>query len=416
MATFEYEAVDLQGKNLRGIVNADSPRHARQTLRGQNLTPIKIANPSRGQGRAGDKKFRAGGLSIGLNREPSISSKELVLITRQLATLVDTGVPLEEALNALAQQSDSERVRGLILSVRERVLEGWRFSDAMGEHPKSFSPLYRAVVAAGETSGDLGSVLERLATMLEKNRAIRSKAITALIYPIVLAVVSIGVVIALMRFVVPKIVDQFADFDAQLPFITRMVIAISEGIGNYGLWILLALLVFGVLCWQLLKQPAIRERVDKSLLSFPLLGKLIRGLDGARFGRTLATLFAGGAPLIDALTGAQRTLTNSYIKKRLDIAITSVREGAGLSAGLKRAGTLPPMMVHMVAAGEKSGELPKLLDKTAEHLEEEFETVTTVGLRLLEPVIVVAMGIIVMIIVLSIMLPTLQLNTLASGG
>lgn len=414
MATFDYEALDQGGKNQRGVITADNPKQARQDLRAKHLTPIRIAN-AREKARATQNEGKTLSSIFGA-RKQHISEKELVLVTRQLATLVETAVPLEEALNAVSQQSESDKIRGLILSVRERILEGWRFADALGEDEKSFPALYRAVVAAGEASGDLGTVLERLATMLEKNRAIKNKATTALIYPIVLMVVSIGVVIALMRYVVPKIVEQFDDFSADLPFITDLVISLSNGIRDYGLVLLGGVFLIALAGWQLLQQPNIKLRVDKSLLKLPIIGKLLRGLEGARFGRTLATLFAGGAPLIDSLIGAQRTLTNTHIKDKLDTTITMVREGAGLSQGLKRAGVLPPMMTHMVAAGEKSGELPKLLDKTAEHLENDFETATTVALRLLEPVIVVFMGLIVMTIVLAIMLPTLQLNTLASGG
>ncbi|MEL6113323.1 MAG: type II secretion system inner membrane protein GspF [Pseudomonadota bacterium] len=415
MATFEYEALDFSGRNKRGVITADTPKKARDLLRQQRLTPVKIAN-ARQQGASTGAKAGLKGGSKSARGTKHLKTKELVLITRQLATLVATGIPLEEALNAVASQSDSEKVRLLILQVRERILEGWRFADALAEDPNSFPALYRAVIAAGETSGDLGAVMERLATMLEKNRNMQNKAMTALIYPLALAVVAMGVVIALMRYVVPKIVTQFEDFDAELPLLTQIVISISNALRDYGALMAGLMLIIGLATWQGMKRPGIKVRVDRAVLKVPVLGKLMRALDGARFGRTLATLFAGGAPLIDALLGAQRTLANSHIREQLDTTITMVREGAGLSQGLKRANVLPPMMTHMVAAGEKSGELPALLDKTASHLEDEFETATTIALRLLEPVIIVAMGLIVMVIVLSILLPTLRLNTLASGG
>ena len=412
MATFEYEALDPSGRNKRGVITADSPREARQSLRQQQLTPVRLSN-------ARDRKTSERSLSNYQLRDRSaghLSSKELVLVTRQISTLVETAVPLEEALGAVAEQAENDKVCRIILGTRDRILEGWRFADALGENEKSFPALYRAVISAGEASGDLGGVMERLATMLEKNRAIRNKAISSLIYPIVLLLVSLIIVGLMMRFVVPKIVTQFEDFNAELPFLTRMVIAISDGLRDYGLVILVALAAIIGLCVYLWRQAGPRLGIDRWLLSIPFIGKLLRGLDGARFARTLATLFAGGAPLIDALTGAQRTIMNSHIRDQLDITITMVREGAGLSRGLKKANALPPMMTHMVAAGEKSGELPKLLDKTAAHLEDEFETATSVALRLLEPLIVVFMGIIVMTIVLSILLPTLRLNTLAAGG
>ncbi len=299
--------------------------------------------------------------------------------------------------------------------MRERVLEGWRFADALGEDKKSFPDLYRAVVAAGETSGDLASVLDRLATMLEKNRSMMNKAIASLIYPAALAFVAGGVVTALMTQVVPKIVEQFQTFDAELPFVTRFVMAISGFLGSYGLYLVMAATLGSAAFLQAMKSPPFKLAVDRWVLTVPLIGKLLRGLDGARFARTLATLFAGGSPLLDSLRGAQRTIGNSFIRDRLDGAITNVREGASLAASLKRANVLPPMMIHMIGAGERAGAVPLMLDKAAAQLEEEFDTASTIALRLLEPAIIIAMGGAVMIIVVSILLPILRLNSLAAS-
>ncbi len=404
MPTFEYEALDQSGRTKRGVVTAETARRARAELRRLNLTPIGLASAS-------EKSDKA---AIG-SRPVRISQRELVPLTRQLSVLLGAGAPLEEALSAIALQADSPRVRTRLLAVRERVMEGWRFADALGEDPKSFSGLYRAVVAAGEASGDLSPVLDRLATMLEKNRAMRSKAIGALVYPAGLAIFASGVVAALMTLVVPRIIEQFSAFDAQLPLITRIVIVVAEFLGAYGLVILLALVAGSIAFWRGMKAPAFKLAVDQRFLMLPLLGKLLRGLDGARYARTLATLSAGGAPLLESLTGAGRTVSNAHIRKRLDHAVTQVREGATLAGALKRAEALPPMMVHMVAAGERAGELPKLLDKAADQLEEEFDTVSTVTLRLLEPIIIFLMGGVVGVIVISIMLPMLQLNRLAAG-
>jgi general secretion pathway protein F len=295
------------------------------------------------------------------------------------------------------------------------VLQGWRLADAMAEDKRSFPDLYRAVVAAGEASGDLGAVLDRLATMLEKNRSMRNKAIASLIYPAALALVAIGVVTALMVFVVPKIVEQFQTFDAQLPFVTRLVIGVSSFIANWGLLLLALLTLGGAAFWQGMRQPAFKLAFDKAVLRTPVLGKLARGIDGARFARTLSTLFAGGAPLLDSLSGARETVSNAYIRERLALTIAQVREGGGLAQSLKRADALPPMMIHMVAAGERAGAVPQLLDKAAAQLEEEFDTASTVALRLLEPVIIIGMGGVVMLIVISILLPILRLNALASA-
>ncbi|MEQ1931924.1 MAG: type II secretion system inner membrane protein GspF [Parvularculaceae bacterium] len=403
MPAFEYEALDLGGRSKRGVVNADSARQARRELRRLGLTPLRISAP---------REKRAG---LAGRREARIAARDLVPVTRQLSVLVGASTPLEEALNAVALQAPRQLARQRLLAVRERVVEGWRFADALGEDQKSFSPVYRAVVAAGEASGDLAGVLERLATMLEKNRAMKNKALAALIYPLALALVAGGVVTALMTQVVPKIVEQFETFDAKLPFVTRLVVGASNFVGAYGVYCLAAAAVGALSFWQAMKAPAFKRRFDRGVLTLPVLGGLLRGLDGARFARTLSTLFSGGAPLLDSLVGAQRTVSNDYMRGRLDGAIAMVREGSSIAAALKRAAVLPPMMTHMVAAGEKAGAVPKLLDKAAEQLEEEFDTASTIALRLLEPAIIIAMGGVVMLIVVAIMLPILRLNALAAG-
>ncbi|MEM9495939.1 MAG: type II secretion system inner membrane protein GspF [Pseudomonadota bacterium] len=403
MPAFEYEALDAGGKSRRGVVSADNERQARRELRRLKLTPVGIAAP---------RSNRKDGARAA---KPRVKGGELVMATRQLSALISASTPLEEALNAVAVQFDNRRARARLLSVRERVMEGWRFSDALAEDEKSFPALYRAVIAAGETSGDLGGVLERLAAMLEKNRSIKNKALASLIYPAALAIVAGGVVTALMIFVVPKIVEQFNTFGAQLPLVTRIVIGISDSVVNYGLYGALAALLIGAGVWRALKEKPVRLAVDRQVLRLPVIGRLARAGDGARFSRTLATLTAGGAPLLDALTGAQKTVANAHIRDRLDGAVTMVGEGASLAAALRRANALPPMLAHMVAAGERAGALPSLLDKAADQLEEEFETASTVTLRLLEPAIIVAMGGAVAVIVLSIMLPILRLNSLAGG-
>ena len=404
MPAFEYEALDLTGKTKKGILSADSLRQARRELRQLNLTPVKVSEPR--------AQKREAGLG---NTAPRVTQSQLVIMTRQLAALLGASTPLEEALNAVASQSEKPAARTRILAVRERVMEGWRFADALAEDKKSFPALYRAVIAAGETSGDLGGVLERLATMLEKNRAMRSKAIASLIYPAALAFVAVGVVAALMIFVVPKIIEQFNSFDAQLPFLTRMVVGISDWIVNYGLYAALAIIILVAGFWRAMKEPAFKLAVDQWVLGLPVFGKLARAVDGARFARTLATLFSGGAPLLDAIIGAKKTVSNAYIAKRLETTVTMVGEGSSLAAAIKRAGVLPPMLTHMIAAGERAGALPDLLDKSAVQLEEEFDTASTVALRLLEPAIIVAMGGAVVVIVLSILLPILRLNALAAG-
>ncbi|MAW81201.1 MAG: type II secretion system protein GspF [Parvularcula sp.] len=404
MPAFEYEAVDFGGRTKKGVLSADSPRQARQELRRMKLTPLRLSAP-RSERKAG---------AFGSDK-PRVKPAQLVMMTRQLSALIGAGTPLEEALNAVAVQSESGPARTRLLSVRERVMEGWRFADALAEDEKSFPPLYRAVIAAGETSGDLGGVLDRLASMLEKNRAIKNKAVASLIYPAALMMIAGGVVTALMVFVVPKIIDQFNSFNAELPFLTKVVVGLSNWTVSYGLFALLFIVILGVAFWRAMKEPRFKLAVDRFMLRVPVLGRLSRGVDGARFARTLATLFSGGAPLLDSLVGAQKTVSNSYIRSRLDRTVTMVGEGASLAAAIKRADVLPPMLTHMIAAGERAGALSELLDKAALQLEEEFDTASTVALRLLEPAIIVAMGGAVLVIVLSILLPILRINTLAVG-
>ena len=407
MPAFDYEALDGAGRAKRGVVTADTPRLARAELRRLKLTPVALA--------AAKDDSAKGGLLGGAPAASRIKPGQLVLITQQLSVLLGAGTPLEEAIGAVALQADQPAVRKRLLTVRERVTEGWRFADALAEDKKSFPELYRAVVAAGEVSGDLTGVLDRLAVMLEKNRAMQNKALGALIYPAALALFAGGVITALMTQVVPQIVEQFQAFDTELPWVTRFVVSISDFLGAYGLWVLLAFVFSGIGLWQALRQPVFRLGFDRWLLTLPVIGKLIRGIDGARFARTLSTLVSGGAPLLDSLTGAQRTIGNAFVRERLDGAIAAVREGASLASAIQRANVLPPMMTHMVAAGERASALPKLLDKSAIQLEEEFDTASTVALRLLEPLIIVGMGGFVMVIVVSIMMPILQLNSLAAG-
>lgn len=403
MPAFEYEAMDFGGRTKKGVLSADSQRQARQELRRMNLTPVRLSAPRSEQ--------KAGAFGA---QKPRVKSGQLVMMTRQLSALIGAGTPLEEALNAVAVQAEGP-ARTRLIAVRERVMEGWRFADALGEDEKSFPVLYRAVIAAGETSGDLSGVLDRLASMLEKNRAIQNKAVASMIYPAALMVIAGGVVTALMVFVVPKIIEQFNSFNAELPFLTKVVVGLSNWTVSYGLIVLLLLAAGGAAFWRAMKEPAFKLAVDRFMLRLPVIGRLSRAIDGARFARTLATLFSGGAPLLDSLTGAQRTVSNAYIRSRLDRTVAMVGEGASLAAALKRADVLPPMLTHMVAAGERSGALSALLDKAAIQLEEEFDTASTVALRLLEPAIIVAMGGAVLVIVLSILMPILRINTLAVG-
>ncbi len=404
MTAFRYEAVDAAGRRKRGVITAETQRRARKEIQTAGLTPLSIKS-------VGDKA-RAAKAGV-LDRPRNPKAADVIGATRQLATLIDASTTVEEALAAVASQMKGSPMADILLAVRARIIEGWRLSDAMGEHPKVFSELYRGIIAAGESSGNLGPVMLRLADMVEKNRAMAMKALSAMIYPAAIVIVSLVVVGALMNVVVPKIVDQFASSGADLPLLTVIVIAASDFVRGYGLLILLLFVAAGVGVWQARKRPGPRKAMDRALLRVPLIGGLLRDLDAARFSRTLATLFSSGAPLLDSLKAARRTVTNAYIKDRLEVTLTSVREGASLSVGMRRADVFPPMMSSMVAAGERSGAVPQLLEKTASHMEEGFDNAVTVALRLLEPLVIILLGGVVLVIVMAIMMPILQINTLA---
>ncbi len=403
MTAFHYEALDKEGRRKKGVLSADSIALARAELSRAGLSPLSLeaVAAQKDNGKQQDR----------LRIKPTM----LVPLTRQLAVIVSAGAPVEEALQAVAMQMEDEAVNQILLGVRARVMEGWRLSEAMGEYRQSFSPLYRGIIAAGEQSGDLGTVLQRLATMQEKSRTLKMKALNALIYPAVLVIILVAVTIGLMVFVVPKIVEQFDMLGAELPLITRFVIGVSGFLGNWGWMLALVIALAGLGLWRAMGMAGPRLYLDRLILKLPIIGKLMRGLDAARFSRTAATLFASGAPLLDSLQAARRTMLNSHMGTQVDDAIVAVQEGAGLAPALRRSTAFPPMMVHMIAAGERSSALPVMLEKTADHLEAEFDNASTLFIRLLEPIIIVIMGIVVLTIMLAILTPMLQMNRLAAG-
>jgi general secretion pathway protein F len=323
--------------------------------------------------------------------------------------------PLEEALRTIARQTEREHVREVLLAVHGAVLEGQRLSDAMAREPASFPPLYRGMVAAGEGSGTLPTILERLAGLLERQALVRSKVLSALAYPLVLAVVAAFVVFALMVFVVPKVVEQFDDIGQQLPLLTRAVIGLSSFLAAWWWAIALALAAAALLAARALRDEALRLRFDAALLRLPFLGRLLRDLYAARMARTLATMVGSRLPLLEGLRLTTQTVHNRALRAATGTIAEAVRTGGSLSGALKRAGLFPPLLVHLAASGEASGRLDLMLERAADYLEQEFDSFTATALALLEPAIIVAMGAVVALIVLSILLPILQLDTLAGG-
>jgi general secretion pathway protein F len=401
MSAFDYEAVDAAGRTRRGVVTAASERAAQDELRARKLAPVRLA-PARTR-----SAVQAASLLT-----PRLDSKALSLVTRQLATLIAV-TPLEEALRTIALQADRPKVRQILSATHAAVLEGHRLSVAMAREPRSFPPLYRAMVAAGESSGALPSILERLADLLESDEQARGKVVTALVYPAALASVAILVVIALMAFVVPKVVEQFDSMGQTLPLLTRVIIGLSEAIRHWGWLILILMAVGGFLFARGLQKPAFRLRVDGWILRAPIIGKLVRDLHAASLARTLATMIAGGLPVLEGLLITAPTVRNRVLRQATDEMATTIREGGSLSSAMRRAGVFPPLLVYMTAGGESSGRVEMMLERAAEYLEREFNTFTAVALSLLEPAIIIVMGGIVTLIVLSILLPILQINTLA---
>lgn len=403
MTAFDYLALDGKGRRQKGVVSADSSTEAARTLKAKNLHPLRIhASKTRLNKSAKPKAAK-------------LKAAELVLFTRQMATLIGASAPVEEALHTLALQSENDRLRRIILDVRAQVIGGQKFSSALAEQGRSFPKLYQAIVAAGETSGDLAPVLDRLARYLERSEQLRSKTISTLIYPCVLSVVATVVVIALMTFVVPRVVEQFDSFGGTLPFLTRFMIGLSDVLTAYGWLMVLALVGGGVAFAQAMRQQKFRARFDAMILRLPLLGGLIRDVSAARLARTLATLISSGTPVLQALIASKDVLTNQVLVAAQAKAVQRVGEGEALSKALRMTSVFPPIIIYMAAVGERSGTLPAMLDKAADHLEDHFERFTTRALNLAEPGIIVLMGGIVALIVLSILLPILQLNSLALG-
>ncbi|MEL4204327.1 type II secretion system protein GspF [Plesiomonas shigelloides] len=404
MSVFQYQAVNLQGKRHKGLIEADSARQARQLLREQGLLAESVHETRS----AADNPASANTLRW----QRGISASELALLTRQLATLVQAAMPLEECLRAVAEQCEKNRLKSLMLAVRTQVLEGHTLADSLRAYPLVFDELFCAMVAAGEKAGHLDAVLSRLADYTEQRQYMKGKLLQAMIYPLVLTVVAIGVIAILLASVVPKVVAQFDHLGQALPHSTQLLIALSDGVRDYGLWLAGALLVLGVLVQRLLRQPALRLRWDRFWLRLPLLGKVSRGLNTARFARTLSILSSSSVPLLEGMQIAASVASNRYVRSQILTAAERVREGSSLRAALGSSGLFPPMMLHMIASGERSGELEPMLLRAADNQDREFEALVTLALGIFEPLLIVSMAGVVLFIVVAILQPMLQLNNM----
>lgn len=409
MTAFDYVALDGAGKRRKGSVEADNARAARKDIRDRKLTLLELTESRRAHG---EKSSSKGGQLFGGGK---LKDSEVVLITRQLSMLIGAGTPVEEALGAVAAQTRKASVRSILNDVRAGVTEGYRLSDALARRKGSFNALYRAVVAAGEASGDLGIVLERLAEFLERGQKMRRQVMGALAYPAVLAVVALAVTTLLMVLVVPMVVEQFADFGQELPLLTQIVIGISDTLRSFGVFIGLGVVAAAVVFGQMLRSRKVRRQVDGLVLRLPVFGRLARSVNAARFSRTMGTLVASGAPVLESLAAARATASNVVIQDAVDEVASLVREGGGVAPAMTKTQAFPALLVYIVASGERGGDLAGMFTKGAEYLESEFEAATTIALNLLEPLIIVFMGVVVGAIVMSIMLPLVQMNTLAGG-
>ncbi len=404
MPAFDYQAVDSRGKNKKGVIEGDTPRQVRSLLRDQGLMPTEVT-PSTQQ----NKKTKSGEKQ---GKRTKTSATELALITRQLATLVESGLPLEESLLAVAEQCDKNALKSMVMTVRSKVTEGYGLAESMSEYPTVFNNLYRAMVAAGEKSGHLDMVLNRLADYTEQRQQLRSQIIQALVYPIIMTVVAVGVIAILLTAVVPKIVGQFEHMGANLPGTTKFLIASSDFLRDYGLFIalLVTLLVIGF--GRLMTKPAFKFNVHQRIIGIPAVGKVAKGINTARFARTLSILTASAVPLLESMSIAGEVLDNLYIKKKVKEAADKVREGTSLRVSLEQTKLFPPMMLHMIASGEKSGKLEHMLGRAADNQDREFEALMNISLKAFEPALMVSMAGVVLFIVMAILQPILQLNTL----
>ena len=404
MAAFDYVALDTQGRKQKGVLEADSARQMRQLLRDRGLTPLTVEQSSTKQ----QQKSFSGLLT------PHIGVKDLALLTRQLATLVQASLPLEEALSAAAQQTSKQKVRSLILAVRAKVLEGHSLASSLADFPRAFPAIYRATVAAGEKSGFLDQILNRLADYTEASHESRQKIMMALLYPVILFVLAVLIVSGLMVYVVPDVVEVFIDTGQQLPALTIGLMALSDFISSYGLYLLVVLVALAFGLRYLLQQPALRLSWHRRLLKLPIIGRFTTTMDTARFASTLSILTASGVPLVDAMKISAEVLSNQWLKRLVNEATRKVTEGSSLNKALLQAEYFPPMMVHMIASGEASGELDAMLQRVAASQEREVQNFIGIMLGLFEPFMLLAMGLSVLLIVLAILLPILNLNQLVS--
>ena len=411
MPAFSYTAINPKGKTVKGVVEGDSERQVRAQLRGQQLKPLTVTTTRENKAKK-DNKGKGSSFSLGNLFKPKLSVKERALVTRQLASLLQSGLPLDESLNTAAKQATRETTQSILFSIRSRVLEGHSLAQAFSEHPKSFDNMYRSMVKAGESSGYLGTVLEQLSEYIERNQHTTAKLQTAMIYPMVLLVVSASVVGILMVFVVPDLVQMFQTSERTLPLLTRILITMSDILTNFGAFILFGVFAAVVAFKQLIKNPERRRSWHHFVIRVPIVKDVILLADSSRFAGTLSLLVESGVPLLQALRIATQVLGNTHLQHACADVSRTVQEGGALHKALKQAGWFPPLLVQMTASGEANGTLDKQLKHCATNQERELEMKLTTTMGIFEPAIVVIMGGSIGLIMMAILLPIFELNQL----
>ena len=403
MGAFQYPALDAAGRERQGVLEGDTPRHVRQLLREKQLLPVSV-DP------VADRAVSLKGRSLWSGS--GVSGGDVALLTRQLATLSRAGLPLEEALQAVSEQTEKPRVQGVMLGVRAKVMEGHTLAHGLAEFPRIFPEIYRATVAAGEQSGHLDSVLERLADYTESRDQLKQRIVGALLYPIVLSVMCLGIVSGLLIYVVPKVVEVFETGKGKLPLMTRMLIGFSDFLRDWGIWLVLALVLGGIGLARWLRDPDARRRFDLLLLRLPLAGRLVRGFNTARFTRTFSILTGSAVPVLDALRISGEVIANMPMREAVDAAAARVREGAPIGRSLGQSRLFPPMTIHLISSGESSGKLEDMLERAAVSQERELDGILAALVGLLGPLLIVLMGLFVMAIVFAMLMPIFEMNTL----
>ncbi|WP_370314577.1 type II secretion system inner membrane protein GspF [Thalassolituus sp.] len=399
MAAFLYQALDAKGRQKKGVLEADSARQIRQQLREKGWMPLSVEPTVVKQKSAGF-----------FSRGPSLSVGERALLTRQLATLIGAGLPIDESLKALADQTEKQKTKAMILAIRAKVLEGFTLANALAEYSRAFPVLYRSTVSAGEHSGNLAPVLNRLADYTERSHESTQKIRLAAIYPLVLTLVATGLVVGLLTYVVPDIVDVFLKNGQELPGLTQLMLNISNFLTSYGLYLGVAIVAFIAAFLQMMRKEAFRSRVHRALLASPFIGSFVREANTSRFGSTLAILTSSGVPLVEAMRIASHVVMNIPVRNALNSATVRVSEGSSLHKALQDTGQFSPIMLHMIASGESSGELDSMLARTAEQQEKNLENTVSALVSVFEPMMLLVMGGVVALIVAAIMLPILELQ------